>query len=62
MEQQAHTNTHILSLSTDNNPSWMIQRKGGEWLQNYFMINLHESAGPDRDRTQPLDLQSDKFL
>ena len=23
---------HILSLVTDNNPSWMIQRNGGEWL------------------------------
>ena len=23
---------HILSLVTNNNPSWMIQRKGGEWL------------------------------
>ena len=22
---------HILSLVTDNNPSWTIQRKGGEW-------------------------------
>ena len=22
---------HILSLVTDNNPSWMNQRKGGEW-------------------------------
>ena len=22
---------HILSLVTDNNPSWMIQQKGGEW-------------------------------
>ena len=22
---------HILLLVTDNNPSWMIQRKGGEW-------------------------------
>ena len=22
---------HILSLVTDNNRSWMIQRKGGEW-------------------------------
>ena len=22
---------HILSLVTDNNPSWMIQRKEGEW-------------------------------
>ena len=22
---------HILSLATDNNPSWMIQGKGGEW-------------------------------
>ena len=42
---------HILSLATDNNPSWMIQRKGGEWLRNYFMINLHESMGPGRDPT-----------
>ena len=23
---------HILSLVTDNNPSWMIKRKEGEWL------------------------------
>ena len=23
---------HILSLVTNNNASWMIQRKGGEWL------------------------------
>ena len=22
---------HILSFVTDNNPSWMIQWKGGEW-------------------------------
>ena len=22
---------HILKLVTDNNPSWMIQRKAGEW-------------------------------
>ena len=23
---------HIVLLVTDNNPSWMIQQKGGEWL------------------------------
>ena len=34
---------HILSFVTDNNPSWMIQRKGG--------INLHRSMGPGRDQT-----------
>ena len=38
---------HILSLVTDNNPSEMIQQKGGERL--YFMINLHECMGPGRD-------------
>ena len=27
---------HIISLVTDNNPSWMIQRKGGEWPQKLF--------------------------
>ena len=42
---------HILSLLTDNNPSWMIQQKGGEWRRNYFKINLRESMGPDRDQT-----------
>ena len=26
-----HYFVHILSFVTDNNPSWMIQRKGGEW-------------------------------
>ena len=42
---------HILSLVTDNNPSWMIQQKGGENdRRNYFMINPHKSMGPDRDR------------
>ena len=27
---------HILSLVTDNNPSWMIQGKGGEWPEKLF--------------------------
>ena len=27
-----HYFVHTLSLVTDNNPSWMIQQKGGEWL------------------------------
>ena len=47
---------HILLLVTDSNPSWMIQRKGEEWpkndRRNYFLINIHESMGPSRDRTR----------
>ena len=43
---------HILSLVTDNNPSWMNQRKGENDHRNHFMINLHESMVPDRDRTR----------
>ena len=32
LEQAVNQNfVHILSLVTDNNPSWMIQRKGGDW-------------------------------
>ena len=30
---------------TDKKP-FSIQRKGGEWLRNYFMIDLHECMGP----------------
>ena len=41
----------ILSLVTDNNPSWMNQRKENDrW--NYFMINLHDSMGPGGDRSR----------
>ena len=36
---------------TDNIPSWMIQRREQNDRINYFMINLHESMGPARDRT-----------
>ena len=41
---------HILSVVTDNNPSWIRGREenGG---RNYFMINLHESVRPDQDGT-----------
>ena len=38
---------HILLLVTDNNPSWMIQRKGGEWPKKLF----HQS--PRKYGTQP---------
>ena len=37
---------HILLLVTGNNPSWMTQRKGGEWPKNYFITNLHETHDP----------------
>ena len=43
---------HILALVTDNNPSSMTQRKGGDDHRNYFMINLHERMGPGWDRTR----------
>ena len=41
---------HILSLVTDNNPSWISRREEND-RRNYFMINLHESIVPDRDQT-----------
>ena len=50
---------HVLSLVTDNNPSRFSGRKEND-CRNYFMINLHESMGPDRDRR--LDLQLDTHL
>ena len=34
---------HILLLLTDNNPSWINQRKEENDRRNYFMINLHQS-------------------
>ena len=40
----------ILSLVTDTNPFWINQLKGRDH-RNYFMINLHKSMGPGRDRT-----------
>ena len=42
---------HILTLVTDNNPSW-ISRREENGRRNYFMINLHESMGLGRDRTR----------
>ena len=42
---------HILSLVTDNSPSWMNQQEEND-SRNYFMINLHESMEPGRDRTR----------
>ena len=43
---------HILSFVTDNNPSGMISGREENDRRNNFMINLHESMGPDRDRTR----------
>ena len=40
---------HILSLVTDN-PSWISGREEND-CRNYFMINLRESMGPERDQT-----------
>ena len=41
---------HILSLVTDNHPSGIEEND----RRNYFMINLHESMGPDGiDRVTP---------
>ena len=51
---------HILSLVTDNNNSCIIGRKNDH--RNYFMINLHESKGPDqKSNSQPLGLRSDSL-
>ena len=41
----------------------MIKRKEENDRRNYFMINLHESTGPSRDRiSRPLDLHSGSHL
>ena len=42
---------HILSLVTDNNPSWMSGREENG-RRNYLMINLHVSMGLGRDQTR----------
>ena len=51
---------HTLSLVTDNNPSGISGREEND-RRSYFIINLHESMGPDRDQTCDSDtyLQSD---
>ena len=41
---------HIISLVTDNNPSWISRREEND-RKNCFIINLHESKWPGRDRT-----------
>ena len=46
-----HYFVHILSLVTDNNPSW-ISRREENGRRNYFMINLRESMGPGPDQTR----------
>ena len=54
---------HILSLVTDNNPSWMIQRKGGEWPLKLFhdQSTRKYGTGPGSN-SRPLNLQSDSHL
>ena len=41
---------HILSLVTNNNPSWISGREEN-CRRNYSMINLQESMGPGQDQT-----------
>ena len=41
---------HILSLVTDNNPSWISEREENG-RKNDFMTDLDEIMGPSRDRT-----------
>ena len=41
---------HMHSLVTDSKPC-LISRREENGQINYFMINLHESMGPGRDRT-----------
>ena len=51
---------HKLSLVTDNNPSWMIQQKGGEWHKGLFHDQSPRKYGTGRgSNSRPLDLQSD---
>ena len=40
---------YILSLVTDNNPYWMIQRKGGEGLNRFNGTNLTIKSDVDQD-------------
>ena len=42
---------HILSLVTSLQQPFMNQQKEENDHRNYFMINLHKSMGPGRDRT-----------
>ena len=56
---QYFVHIHVLSLVTDNNPSRFSGREEND-RRNHFMINHHESMGPDRDRS--LDLKSDTHL
>ena len=54
---------HILSHVTDNNPSWIIQRKGGEWPLKLFHDQSPRKYGiGPGSNLQPLDLQSDSHL
>ena len=54
---------HILSLVTDNNPSWMNQRKGGEWPYKLFHNQSPRKYGTrPGSKSRPLDLQSDLHL
>ena len=46
---QAWTSTSCNTFA-DNNPSWISRREEND-SRNYFMVKLHETIGPGRDRT-----------
>ena len=51
---------HILSLVTDNNPSWINQRKGGEWPYKLFHDQSPRKYGTwPGSNSRPLELQSE---
>ena len=54
---------HILSLVTENNPSWMIQQKGGEWQYKLFheQSPLKYGIGLGTN-SRSLDLRIDLYL
>ena len=53
---------HIPLLVNDNNPSWMIQRKGGEWPSKLFhdQSPWKYGTGPGSN-SRPLDLMAFKY-
>ena len=52
---------HILSLVTDNNPSW-IRGREENGCRNHFMIVSVKVRGQAGINSQPLDLQSHTYL
>ena len=51
-KQLTSTSCTYFRLELTNNPSWMIQGKGGEWLYKLFHDQSPRSMGPGLDRTR----------